>query len=152
MRDRRAALLWVGFAVAALVSVALVLRRPDRLSDLHIYHGALTDLRAGRPLYGYVAPNGGPFTYPPFAALVLWPITTVPLGVVEALWLAATCAAVIALAVPVGRALPPAAAPPHRSPVEARAGRRRRRPSASRRSRRCSWSPRRCRATCALVR
>lgn len=105
MRDRRAALLWVGFAVAALVSVALVLRRPDRLSDLHIYHGALTDLRAGRPLYGYVAPNGGPFTYPPFAALVLWPITTVPLGVVEALWLAATCAAVVAIAVPVGRAL-----------------------------------------------
>ncbi|WBB53457.1 glycosyltransferase 87 family protein [Verrucosispora sp. WMMD573] len=105
MRDRRAALLWVGFAVAAALSVALVLRRPDRLSDLHIYHGALTDLRAGRPLYGYVAPNGGPFTYPPFAALVLWPITTVPLGAVEALWLAATCAAVVAIAVPVGRAL-----------------------------------------------
>ncbi|MEV2240943.1 glycosyltransferase 87 family protein [Micromonospora sp. NPDC049891] len=105
MRDRRVALLWAGFAVAALISVVLVLRRPDRLSDLHIYHGALTDLRAGRPLYGYVAPNGGPFTYPPFAALVLWPITTVPLGVVEAIWLAATCAAVIAIAVPVGRAL-----------------------------------------------
>ncbi|GIJ24161.1 hypothetical protein Vlu01_47850 [Micromonospora lutea] len=98
-------LLWVGFTVAALVSVALVLRRPDGLSDLHIYHGALTDLRAGRPLYGYVAPNGGPFTYPPFAALVLWPITTIPLGVVEVLWLAATCAAVIAIAVPVGRSL-----------------------------------------------
>ncbi|MTK05121.1 glycosyltransferase 87 family protein [Micromonospora sp. CP22] len=105
MRDRRVALLWLGFAVAAAVSVVLVLRRPDRLSDLHIYHGALTDLRAGRPLYGYVAPNGGPFTYPPFAALVLWPITTVPLGVVEAIWLAATCAAVVAIAVPVGRAL-----------------------------------------------
>lgn len=98
-------LLWVAFAVAALVSVALVLRRPDRLSDLHIYHGALVDLRAGRPLYEYVAANGGPFTYPPFAALVLWPITTVPLGVVEAAWMVATCAAVVALAVPVGRAL-----------------------------------------------
>ncbi len=105
MRDRRSALLWVAFAVAALISVVLVLRRPDRLSDLHIYHGALTDLRAGRPLYAYVAANGGPFTYPPFAALVLWPITTVPLGVVEAVWLAATCAAVVALAVPVARAL-----------------------------------------------
>ena len=105
MRDRRVALLWAGFAVVALVSVALVLRRPDRLSDLHIYHGALADLRAGRPLYGYVAANGGPFTYPPFAALVLWPITTVALGVVEAVWLTATCAAVVALAVPVGRAL-----------------------------------------------
>ncbi len=105
MRDRRVVLLWAGFTLATLVSVALVLRRPDRLSDLHIYYGALSDLRAGRPLYGYVAANGGPFTYPPFAALVLWPITTVPLGVAEALWLAATCAAVIAIAVSVGRAL-----------------------------------------------
>ncbi|MFI7079480.1 glycosyltransferase 87 family protein [Micromonospora sp. NPDC049903] len=105
MRDRRVTLLWIGFGVLALISVTLVLRRPDRLSDLHIYHGALTDLRAGRPLYEYVAANGGPFTYPPFAALVLLPVTAVPLGVAEALWLAATCAAVVAVAVPVGRAL-----------------------------------------------
>ncbi|MFV2102929.1 glycosyltransferase 87 family protein [Micromonospora sp. LOL_024] len=105
MGDRRVGLLWAGFSLAALVSIALVLRRSDRLSDLHIYHGALADLRAGRPLYEYVADNGGPFTYPPFAALVLWPITALPLGVVEALWLAATCAAVVAIAVPVGRVL-----------------------------------------------
>ncbi|MBX7267331.1 DUF2029 domain-containing protein [Micromonospora sp. Llam7] len=105
MRDHRVVLLWVGFVLAVVVSIALVLRRADRLSDLHIYYGALTDLRAGRPLYGYVAANGGPFTYPPFAALVLWPITMVPLGVAEGLWLAATCVAVVAIAVPVGRTL-----------------------------------------------
>ncbi|MDG4798087.1 glycosyltransferase 87 family protein [Micromonospora sp. WMMD1082] len=117
MRDRRLVLLWAGFALASLVSVALVLRREDRLSDLHIYYGALADLRAGRPLYEYAADNGGPFTYPPFAALVLWPITAVPLGVAEALWLAATCAAVVAIAVPVGRTLAAARLPGHVSTV-----------------------------------
>ncbi|TCB98493.1 DUF2029 domain-containing protein [Micromonospora zingiberis] len=105
MRDRRVVLLWAAFTLTALVSVALVLRRPDRLSDLHIYYGALADLRAGRPLYEYAAANGGPFTYPPFAALVLWPITALPLGVAEAIWLAATCLAAIAIAVPVGLTL-----------------------------------------------
>ncbi|MDO3702830.1 glycosyltransferase 87 family protein [Micromonospora sp. C28SCA-DRY-2] len=105
MRDRRVVLLWAAFAVTALVSTWLVLRREDRLSDLHIYYGALADLRAGRPLYGYVAHNGGPFTYPPFAALVLWPVTAVPEGVAQVLWLLATYAAVVAVAVPVGAAL-----------------------------------------------
>lgn len=98
-------LLWAAFALAATVSVGLVLRRPDHLSDLHIYRGALADLRAGRPLYGYVAANGGPFTYPPFAALVLWPVTTLPESVLGVVWLLLTVAAVVALAVPVGATL-----------------------------------------------
>ncbi|MBY8874245.1 glycosyltransferase 87 family protein [Micromonospora sp. PLK6-60] len=108
MRDRRVLLLWAGFTLAALGSVLLVLRRPDRLSDLHIYYGALAHLRAGHPLYTYVADNGGPFTYPPFAALVLWPMTLVPEGMVQAIWLVSTCAAVVAVAVPVGAVLAPA--------------------------------------------
>ncbi|RIV41203.1 glycosyltransferase 87 family protein [Micromonospora radicis] len=123
MRDRRVVLLWTVFTLTALVSVALVLRRPDHLSDLHIYHGALVDLRAGRPLYEYAAANGGPFTYPPFAALVLWPITAVPLGVAEAIWLAATCLAVIAVAVPIGRTLATTGAGRQADPATA-AGRR----------------------------
>ncbi|MET8351361.1 MULTISPECIES: glycosyltransferase 87 family protein [unclassified Micromonospora] len=105
MRDRRVALVWTAFAVVALVSCVLVSRREDRLSDLHIYYGALSDLRAGRPLYGYVAENGGPFTYPPFAALVLGPITAVSEGVLQVAWLVATCAAVVAIAGSVGVAL-----------------------------------------------
>ncbi|MFF0176210.1 glycosyltransferase 87 family protein [Micromonospora profundi] len=105
MRDRRVALVWATFVVVALVSCVLVLRREDRLSDLHIYYGALSDLHAGRPLYGFVAANGGPFTYPPFAALVLGPITAVSEGVVQGLWLVATCAAVVAIAGAVGVAL-----------------------------------------------
>ncbi|WP_446215504.1 glycosyltransferase 87 family protein [Micromonospora sp. IBHARD004] len=105
MRDRRVVLVWAGFAVTALVSTVLVLRRPDRLSDLHIYYGALTQLRSGRPLYAYVAENGGPFTYPPFAAVALWPVTAVTESVAQVIWLLLTVAAVVAIAVPVGGVL-----------------------------------------------
>ncbi len=99
------AALWSAFAVLAVVSSALVALRPDRLSDLHIYRGALLHLHAGRPLYDFVADNGGPFTYPPFAAFVLWPVATVPEGVAQAAWLVITCLAVVAIARPVGRML-----------------------------------------------
>ncbi|MEH1168413.1 glycosyltransferase 87 family protein [Micromonospora sp. CPCC 205539] len=105
MRDRRVVLAWAAFVVVASVSCVLVLRREDRLSDLHIYYGALSDLHGGRPLYGYVADNGGPFTYPPFAALALGPITAVSEGVLQGIWLLATCAAVVAIAGSVGVAL-----------------------------------------------
>jgi len=100
---RRAVLLWSLFGVVAVVSCALVLRRPDRLSDLHIYYGAIQHLRAGHPLYDYVAENGGPFTYPPFAALVLGPIAFVPEGLLQPLWLVATVGALAAIAAAVGR-------------------------------------------------
>ncbi|MGC4852329.1 hypothetical protein ACLQ24_02780 [Micromonospora sp. DT4] len=48
MRDRRVALVWAAFVVVATVSCVLVLTRDNRLSDLHIYYGALSDLHAGR--------------------------------------------------------------------------------------------------------
>ncbi|MDG4831173.1 glycosyltransferase 87 family protein [Solwaraspora sp. WMMD1047] len=107
MAGRRAGLIWLLYGITAAVSVALVLRRPswDRLSDLHIYHGAVRHLRSGSPLYSYVADNGGPFTYPPFAAVILWPIGALPEPVVQAGWLAATCAAVVAIAVALGGVL-----------------------------------------------
>ncbi|MGI5215562.1 glycosyltransferase 87 family protein [Plantactinospora sp. CA-290183] len=107
MRDRRGMALWAVFGAIAVVSSVLVLRRPDwdRLSDLHIYYGAVRHLHAGHPLYDYVAENSGPFTYPPFAALVLSPVALLPEGVVQLGWLALTCAAVAAIAVAVGGAL-----------------------------------------------
>ena len=91
----------------ALVSCALVLRRPpdDRLSDLHIYYGAVLTVQDWHPLYGYVAANGGPFTYPPFAALLLQPITLVPEPVLRLVWLALAVAAVAAVAAAAGRGL-----------------------------------------------
>ncbi|GIF46069.1 alpha-1,2-mannosyltransferase [Asanoa ferruginea] len=103
---RRAALLWVLFGVVAVVSCALVWRRPDRLSDLHIYYGAIQHLRGGHPLYDYVAANGGPFTYPPFAALVLGPIAFVPEGLLQVFWMVATVGALAAIAAAVGRGRP----------------------------------------------
>ncbi|SCL22812.1 alpha-1,2-mannosyltransferase [Micromonospora pallida] len=106
MRSRAAGSLWLLFAVIAVGSSVLVLRRPanDRLSDLRIYHGAVRHLADGGALYGYVAENGGPFTYPPFAALVLWPIGLVPETAVRLVWLAMTCAAVAVIAGALGRA------------------------------------------------
>ncbi|GGM87818.1 glycosyltransferase 87 family protein [Dactylosporangium sucinum] len=103
----RAALTWTVFAVAAVVSSVLVLLRPigQRLSDLHIYYGAAETVNAGRPLYSYVAENGGPFTYPPFAVLLFRPFTLLPEGAVQFVWLVATCLAVVAIARAVGRGL-----------------------------------------------
>jgi alpha-1,2-mannosyltransferase len=106
-RDRRrAVVLWAGFGVIAAVSSLLVLHRPagQRLSDLHIYYGAAHAVRAGEPLYGYVAENSGPFTYPPFAVLSFQPMTLLPEGAVQVLWLLLTCGAVAAIAVALGRA------------------------------------------------
>ncbi|MEV0329033.1 glycosyltransferase 87 family protein [Micromonospora echinospora] len=105
MRMRAAGALWLLFGVTAVVSSALVLRRPaaERLSDLHIYHGAMRHLQSGGALYEYAAENGGPFTYPPFAALLLWPVGFVSEAAVGLAWLALTCAAVAAIAVALGR-------------------------------------------------
>lgn len=107
MVNRRALALWSVFGVVAVASSVLVLRRPswERLSDLHIYYGAIRHLQAGHPLYDFVAENGGPFTYPPFAALVLYPVGLLPEGVVQLSWLVLTCAAIAAIAVAVGGAI-----------------------------------------------
>lgn len=111
MIGRRAGAVWALFGVIALVSSVLVLRRApdDRLSDLHIYYGAVRTVQDGLPLYGYVAENGGPFTYPPFAALLLQPITLVPEPALRLVWLALTIAAIAAIAAVAGRGLTAAA-------------------------------------------
>jgi hypothetical protein len=97
--------LWSLYAVIALVSSALVLRRPefDRLADLHVYYGAVRWAQAGQPLYEFSAENGDPFTYPPFAAVVFWPMGWLPESAVRAVWLAAVSAAVAAIAVVLSR-------------------------------------------------
>lgn len=97
----------IGIIVAAVVFVALAcwsvvaaLTRPgyDRLADLHVYLGAVRAMRAGTPLYSYAAENGDPFTYPPFAALLFWPLGAVAEPVVQAVWTLVTVAAVLVLA------------------------------------------------------
>lgn len=100
MHARRAAAFWVLFAGISAVSAVLVLNRPawDRLSDLDIYRGAVQTVQAGQPLYEYAAANGGPFTYPPFAILVLWPVGVLPESLLYLIWLVLTCCAVAAIA------------------------------------------------------
>ncbi|GAA1518589.1 hypothetical protein GCM10009827_037220 [Dactylosporangium maewongense] len=97
MFERRVVAAWAVFGGIAAVSAALVWRRPDaqRLSDLHIYYGAA---KFDGPLYDYVAENGGPFTYPPFAMVLFRPLSMLPEATLGVLWLAMTCAAVIAIA------------------------------------------------------
>ncbi len=89
MVDRRVTAAWSLFGAIAVASSALVLRRPptDRLSDLHIYYGAVETVQNGQPLYAYVAENGGPFTYPPFAVLLMQPMTLLAEPALRMLWL-----------------------------------------------------------------
>jgi alpha-1,2-mannosyltransferase len=91
-----AALLWVAAgAVAALQAVRAFLDpRGEVLADLHVYYGAVKALYRDGSLYGYVAANGDPFTYPPFAGLVLSPLILVPEPVAGLLWTAITVALV----------------------------------------------------------
>src|SRR4051812_16270656 len=107
MSQRRVIGVWSVFGVAAIVSAVLVWLPPaaQRLSALHIYYGAARAVNDGRPLYDYVAENGGPFTYPPFAVLLFRPLALLPEAALQVAWLALTCAAVVALAVAVGRGL-----------------------------------------------
>jgi alpha-1,2-mannosyltransferase len=86
-------------AAAAVPIVPILLAPPDqRLKDLLVYHGAGGSAGAGENLYAFQTVFAMPFTYPPFAALVLEPVARMPLGVAQALWTGATLAAVVALA------------------------------------------------------
>lgn len=59
---------------------------PGGLADLAVYRsGALAVLQAS-PLYSMRTPQGLPFTYPPIAAVLAWPLALVPLRVAELAW------------------------------------------------------------------
>lgn len=96
---------WSVPAVAALVPIVPVLLAPpeERLKDLLVYHGAGGSAGAGENLYAFQTVFAMPFTYPPFAALVLEPTARMPLGVAQTLWTVATLGAVVALAATVLR-------------------------------------------------
>jgi alpha-1,2-mannosyltransferase len=84
---------------AVLVHMALTLPGgPDGLSDLRVYRGAVAELVDGRSLYGFAAPNGDRFTYPPFAGLVLVPLAALPDAVLGVLWTLAQVGLTVLLA------------------------------------------------------
>ncbi|GAA3668378.1 glycosyltransferase 87 family protein [Nocardioides ginsengisoli] len=88
----------VGRAVVAVVLVALVAGAlVGGFADLHVYRyggdAVLHQTRlyqAGDPVTGY------PFTYPPFAAVLMVPLAVVPGWTAAALWTAASAAALLA--------------------------------------------------------
>jgi alpha-1,2-mannosyltransferase len=108
---------WLPVLVIAMVesSLALSRRADDRLSDLGVYLGAVDGLRHGTSLYDFMSANGAPFTYPPFAGLIFWPLALGPVSTVRLGWTCVTVATVVALSILLARG----AAPPwrRRAPV-----------------------------------
>ncbi|GAA2378485.1 hypothetical protein Cme02nite_19160 [Catellatospora methionotrophica] len=87
-------------AVLALAAVAFWrLRVEHDFFDLKIYMSAVNWWGDGHDLYDYAQPDRVQgalyFTYPPFAALLLFPFGLLPLGVTQALFTLGTVAAVV---------------------------------------------------------
>jgi len=97
------------FVVLAARTVHLIWLRPsgDQLADLHVYWGTARAISRGVGLYDFHAPNGDPFTYPPFAMVLFWPLSLIPEVVARVVWTLATVAALPALAWALTRATPP---------------------------------------------
>ena len=71
--------MWLAALAVGVYDVVLALGRPDLFPDLDVYRVAAATLaQHGRGLYDVVGSNGGPFTYPPIAAVLLWPLQLAP--------------------------------------------------------------------------
>lgn len=105
---RSVALAWVVAALVLGAQVVAAVRSPvpDHFADLHVYWASVRQLLAGHGLYTYAAANGDPFTYPPFAALVLLPIAVMNETTAQVVWTTAQVAGVVALARLTVRAAP----------------------------------------------
>ncbi|HET8682939.1 MAG TPA: glycosyltransferase 87 family protein [Micromonosporaceae bacterium] len=68
----------LGVVAGTVIAAVLAVRafgRPYDFFDLRIYHGAVVWWTSGGELYEYIAPQTTlGFTYPPFAALAMWPM------------------------------------------------------------------------------
>jgi alpha-1,2-mannosyltransferase len=99
-RDPLVRLLTV-IAVVALAAFAFqrLMVWHDSFFDLRIYMSAVNWWGDGHDLYDYAQPDRVQgalyFTYPPFAALLLFPFGLLPLGVTQALFTLGTVAAVV---------------------------------------------------------
>jgi alpha-1,2-mannosyltransferase len=97
---------WLPAVILATIQSYAALSRPstDWLADLHVYRGAVAELRHHHSLYDFITSNGAPFTYPPFAGLVMSPLAYLserPTGVV---WTLVTVALVVVMALVVAPA------------------------------------------------
>jgi alpha-1,2-mannosyltransferase len=92
----------LALVVAAAVAGAL----RSELTDLLVYRHAGRALLDGLPILESRDPvTGLPFTYPPFAAVVMVPLALIPAWLAAALWTGASVAALAAVVVVVRRAL-----------------------------------------------
>ncbi|MFE3193501.1 mannosyltransferase [Nocardia sp. NPDC059240] len=96
-RHLRLAAAALGISVLARLLWVLVLPNGMNFVDLHVYVDGSANFGGGH-LYEYTDSSKTPdfplpFTYPPFAALVFYPLHFLPFGVVAIGWLLATVAA-----------------------------------------------------------
>ena len=89
-RTRTAALVLLVSIVARLAWTYLVPNGANFV-DLHVYLGGAAALDLPGTLYSYVYADQTPdfplpFTYPPFAALVFYPLSRLPFGLVALCW------------------------------------------------------------------
>lgn len=85
-------------SVVARLAWTYLLPNGANFVDLHVYLGGAAALEHPGTLYSYVYADQTPdfplpFTYPPFAALVFYPLTLLPFGVVALGWTLGTMAA-----------------------------------------------------------
>ncbi|MFF2556058.1 mannosyltransferase [Nocardia sp. NPDC058058] len=96
-RHFRLAAVALGLSVLARLAWVLLLPNGMNFVDLHVYADGSANLGSGN-LYEYTDSSKTPdfplpFTYPPFAALVFYPLHFLPFSVVAIGWLLATVAA-----------------------------------------------------------
>ncbi|MCV7075528.1 mannosyltransferase [Mycobacterium szulgai] len=94
----RAAPLLLVLSIAARFAWTYLAPHGANFVDLHVYLGGGAALDHPGTLYSYVYADQTPdfplpFTYPPFAAVVFYPLHLLPFGVVAFLWQLATMAA-----------------------------------------------------------
>jgi len=92
---RRATVAVVVGALAAVLFSLLVFEVSTITTDVAVYRGAIQALLNGQDLYGFEIRSRGlvlPFTYPPFAVLVLMPAALAPETVVVWGWVTLQCA------------------------------------------------------------
>lgn len=95
LRDRFERAPWLGWAVLALSTIGLIAAKWNettrRRIDFHIYYQAVRNSRP-ESLYDYTHPTQHlGFTYPPFSALVIWPLTQLSEHTAELMWLTVSC-------------------------------------------------------------
>lgn len=85
-------------SIAARLAWTYLVPNGANFVDLHVYVGGAAELDGPGTLYDYVYGDQTPdfplpFTYPPFAAVVFFPLHLLPFGVVAFLWQLGTIAA-----------------------------------------------------------